>query len=233
VSRPALSVVIPTLDEESTILECLASIGVRRDVEIVVSDGGSQDRTLDLAASRPGVRVVSGPPGRGGQLGRGAAATSGALLLFLHADCQLPAGWFEAIHAALAEPAVALACFRLHTAPTDSSRVGWAARVWLRMLDLRSFVGALPYGDQGFAVRRATYHAIGGFRDLPLMEDVEFARAARRIGRLEVLPLEIRTTARRVERHPVRTRAMTATFPWLYRLGVSPERLASWYRNVR
>ena len=232
-SQPSLSVVIPTLDEEGVIVACLDSIGTRRDVETVISDGGSRDRTLDLASARPGVRVVSGSSGRGAQLRRGAAASSGSILLFLHADCRLPTGWFAAIHAALADPAVALACFRLHTEPTDPGRVGRAGRAWLRLIDLRSFVGALPYGDQGFAVRRATHDAIGGFPDIPLMEDVEFARAARAMGRLEVLPLEIRTTARRVERHPVRTRVMTATFPWLYRLGVSSARLASWYRNVR
>ncbi len=232
-SNPSVSVVIPTLDEESTIVDCLDAIGARAHVERVVSDGGSRDRTLELVSALPGVTVVSGPPGRGGQLRRGAAATSGDVLLFLHADCRLPRGWWEAVCGALADPAVSLTCFRLHTAPTDASPVGCAGRAWLRLLDLRSFVGALPYGDQGFAVRRTTYDAIGGFRDIPLLEDVEFARAARALGRLEVLPLEIRTSARRVARQPVRTRLMTATFPWLYRMGVSPGRLASWYGNVR
>jgi len=233
VPDPLISVVIPTLDEESSLGACLDSIGSCADVEIVVSDGGSRDRTLEIAASRPHVRVVTGAPGRGGQLGRGAAAAVGDVLLFLHADCRLPADWRQAVHDALADPGVALACFRLHTGPTDRAATGRVRRLWLRLLDLRSYVGALPYGDQGMAVRRSTYDEIGGFRPIPLMEDVQFARDARAAGRVEVLPLEVRTTARRVERHPVRNRLMTATFPWLFRAGVSPERLASWYRHVR
>jgi rSAM/selenodomain-associated transferase 2 len=233
VPDPLISVVIPTLDEEASLGPCLDSIGSPADVEIVVSDGGSQDRTLEIAASRPHVRVVSGPPGRGGQLRRGAAAAGGEVLLFLHADCRLPAGWHQAVQNALAAPGVALASFRLHTEPTDPAAAGRVRRLWLRLLDLRSYGGALPYGDQGMAVRRSTYDQIGGFRPIPLMEDVEFVRDARAVGRVEVLPLEVRTTARRVERHPLRNRLMTATFPWLYRVGVSPERLASWYRHVR
>ena len=157
-----MSVVIPTLDEEATVGRCLDSIGRRDDVEVVVSDGGSVDRTLEVVAARAGVRVVSGPPGRGGQLRRGAAAASGDLLLFLHADCRLPQGWCEAVRGALADPGVALACFRLHTEPTDPATSGPVRTAWLRLLDLRSFVGGLPYGDQGHAVRRATYDALGG-----------------------------------------------------------------------
>jgi hypothetical protein len=92
---------------------------------------------------------------------------------------------------------------------------------------------ALPYGDQGFAVRRETFDLVGGFPEIPLMEDLEFARRCRRVGAIRRLPLSMRTTGRRFERHPVRARVMTASFPLLYRCGVSPHTLARWYGAVR
>ncbi len=234
IERPAVSVVIPTLNEADTIGECLASVGEDSDVEVVVTDGGSTDQTLEtLARTRPGLRIVRGAAGRGQQLNRGATAAGAPVLVFLHADCTLPVGWRPAIEHALSDPDTALACFRLRTEPANGDgNLGWQ-RLWLRLLDLRSRTPRLPYGDQGFALRRETYERIGGFPDIPLMEDVVLARACRSLGRIRRLPLEMRTTARRFERHPVRTRLMTATFPWLFRLGVPPARLAHWYRHVR
>lgn len=229
---PRLTVVIPTLNEGTTIDRCLAAVGDEEGVTVVVSDGGSTDDTVARAGARAGVRVVEGAPGRGPQLRRGAAVTVSPLLLFLHADCRLPAGWQPAVEAALAEPGVGLACFRLHTEPC-SPTAGSGRRHWLRLLDLRSRLPLLPYGDQGYAVRRDVYDAVGGFPEIPLMEDLAFARACRRRGTILRLPLEIRTTARRFEDRPVRTRLMTAAFPTLFRLGVPPETLARWYGTTR
>ena len=225
------AVVVPALDEAERIETCLRSIGGEA-AEVVVVDGGSGDGTVERAKVVPGVRVLSSPRGRGVQLDRGARATSAPRLLFLHADCRLPAGWSEAAGAALADPGVALACFRLHTEPSDPE-AGPLARAWLRLLDLRSFGFGLPYGDQAFAVRREVFDAVGGFPPIPLMEDVAFARACRRLGRIARLPLEVRTTGRRFERRPLRARLCTATFPLLFQLGVSPWTLARWYREVR
>jgi rSAM/selenodomain-associated transferase 2 len=226
-----LSVVIPTLNEEVALPGCLESIGVHSGVEIVVSDGGSTDRTVAVARTVPQLVVVEGSPGRGQQLRRGAAAASGSILVFLHADCRLPAGWLEAVHAALADPAVALACFRLATEPVNP--VGSVRRAWLRLLDLRSRGPFLPYGDQAFALRREVYARSGGFDPIPLMEDVALARRCRRLGRIGRVPLSVRASARRFELQPVRTRLMTLCFPWLYRLGVPPRRLAQWYGELR
>jgi hypothetical protein len=106
-------------------------------------------------------------------------------------------------------------------------------RLFLRVFDLRSRGLGLPYGDQGLGVRRETFEAVGGFPEIPLMEDVAFARECRRRGRIHRLRLEITTTARRFERRPLRTGLMFFTFPTLYRLGVEPETLARWYGNVR
>ena len=228
----AIAVVVPTLDEEETVGRCLASIGSGNAAEIVVSDGGSTDRTLAEVSRRTGVRIVQGAAGRGQQLNRGARATSAPILLFLHADCRLPRGWDDATRLALADPRVALSCFRLHTEPAAGD-VGWASRAWVRLLDLRSYGFGLPYGDQAFALRRHTFEQLGGFPDIPLMEDLEMARRCRRHGRLRRLPLEVRTIARRFAARPVRARLMTMAFPSLFRLGVSPRLLWRWYGRGR
>ncbi len=225
------AVVVPALDEAERIAACLRSVGPEA-AEVVVVDGGSRDGTREVLAGFDRVTVLESPRGRGVQLDRGARATSAPYLLFLHADCRLPEGWAASAGRALDDPDVALACFRLHTEPSDPG-AGRLARLWAKLLDLRSFGPALPYGDQGFAVRREVYEAVGGFPHIPLMEDLAFARACRRVGRIRRLPLSVRTTSRRFDGMPVRARLCTATFPLLFRLGVSPWTLARWYREVR
>ncbi len=228
-----IAVIIPTLDEEAVIERCLAALEGAAGVEVIVVDGGSTDRTLAILR-RAKIRTLSGPRGRGPQLNAGAAAATADRLLFLHADCRLPAGWREQVGSALQHPETALACFRLHTEPSSSSsRTASIRRTWLRALDLRSRLPLLPYGDQGFAVRRDVFEQVGGFEEIPLMEDVAFAAACRRYGAIVRIPLAVRTTARRFERSPIRARAMTLVFPTLFRLGVSPDRLAGWYGTVR
>lgn len=231
-TAPTISVVIPTLNEEATIGACLGSIGHGAEVEVVVSDGGSTDRTLEIVSDGGRARLVQGRRGRGPQLRRGVAVTSAERLLLLHADCRLPAGWLAAVVQTLDDPATALACFRLATEPVDRS-AGALRRAWLRLLDLRSLGLGLPYGDQGFALRRGIYERIGGVPDIPLMEDLAMARSCRRIGRIRRIPLVLRTSARRFVRHPVRSRLMTATFPLLFRAGVPPRVLSRWYGDVR
>jgi len=227
-----LAVVISTLDEEHAIGGCLDSVGTHEGVEMIVADGGSSDRTRELARSM-GARVVTGARGRGPQLNLGATSTNSDRLLFLHADCRLPEGWLPAISRALDDKEVSLACFRLRTMASVTLEPSALHRLWLRVFDLRSHGLGLPYGDQGFAVRRTVFDSAGRFPEIPLMEDVAFARTCRRLGRVQRLPLEIQTTARRVERRPFNTTLMLATFPTLFRLGVAPETLARWYGNTR
>ena len=227
-----LAIVIPTLNEERTIGACLEAVGKPDGVEVVVADGGSIDRTRELA-SAAGARVVEGASGRGPQLNLGARSAAAGRLLFLHADCRLPNGWLPALQTALDDTATALACFRLHTEPSGGRRRSPLYRRWLRVFDLRSFGLGLPYGDQGFALRREVFDRVGGFQEIPLMEDVALARSCRRLGKIRRLSLEVHTTARRAEGHPLRTGLALATFPTLYRLGVSPSTLIRWYGEVR
>ena len=149
-----LAVVIPTLNEEISIGECIVSVGVDDGVDLIVSDGGSSDRTRDIAGEG-GAHVVTGAFGRGPQLNLGAASTSAARLLFLHADCRLPEGWMPALSRVLDDQNVALACFRLRTLSSARSKPSMLHRLWLSVFDLRSRGFGQPYGDQGFAVRRA------------------------------------------------------------------------------
>lgn len=223
--------VIPTLDEERTLGGCLESVGFHERVERIVVDGGSRDRTREVALAA-GARWIDGPRGRGPQLNLGADSTTAGRLLFLHADCHLPEGWLEAVRRALDDRRVTLAFFRLRTGSSKASSSPFR-RGFLRVFDLRSSGLGLPYGDQGFAVRREVFDRVGRFPDIPLMEDLAFAGECRRCGRVRRLPLEIRTTARRFEGRPIATALMLGFFPALFRLGVSPRTLARWYGDVR
>ena len=181
---PALSIVIPTLDAAGLLGATLADIapGVARleergmAAEVVVADGGSRDGTAD-EARRHGARVVETEAGRGRQLAAGAKAAGGAWLLFLHADTRPAPGWDEEVSAFIAEPSNQgrAACFRF--ALDDRAT---AARLLERLVALRCWLFALPYGDQGLLIHRSLYETLGGFRPLPMMEDVDLVR---RIGR--------------------------------------------------
>jgi rSAM/selenodomain-associated transferase 2 len=168
-----ISVIIPTLDAAATLPDCLSALlegvvqGLIRD--LVISDGGSRDATLELAQAA-GAVVVTGPASRGGQLRRGCAAARGDWLLVLHADTVLDAGWSRAVAAHLA--GAGPACFRLRfdaRGAMPALVAGWA--------NLRTRLFGLPYGDQGLLVSRAGYDAAGGYPDQPLMEDVALVRA--------------------------------------------------------
>jgi rSAM/selenodomain-associated transferase 2 len=226
-----LSVVVPVLDEARRIGEHLAALrGVAGIDEVVVVDGGSRDDTLAIARRVPGVRVITAPRGRGVQLNAGARAARGDVLLFLHADAVLPPDAALLVGRALDDPGVVAGAFRLHTVAESGAR--WLGPL-LRLADLRSRVTRLPYGDQAVFVRRAVFERVGGFPDQPLMEDVELARRLRRVGRISTVPGVVRVSGRRFLKHPVRAVLAMRAFPLLYRLGVSPARLARLYGDPR
>ena len=182
-----ISVVIPTLNAAAHLTRALAPLvpaaaeGLVR--ELIVSDGGSTDASLDIADAA-GARIVEGPPGRGRQLIAGAAMARAEWLLFLHADTALEEGWSrEAAHFMQASTDRA-AAFRF--AFDDDTGAARRAAWWV---GLRCHVLALPYGDQGLLISRKLYDSIGGYRDMPLMEDVDIVR---RIGRARLSVLRTR-----------------------------------------
>jgi rSAM/selenodomain-associated transferase 2 len=189
-----LSIVIPTLNAADALPLCLGALGEGLEAgmirELVFSDGGSQDQTLEIADAA-GAVVVKGPPSRGGQVRRGGAVAQGEWLLILHADSVLPSGW-PAIVAAHMEAGNA-AAFRLRF-----DAAGFAPRFVAGWANLRSRLFHLPYGDQGLLVSRRAYEAVGGYPDIPLMEDVTIARRLRR--QLRILPVAITTSAEKYNR---------------------------------
>ena len=223
-----LSLIVPTLNAEATLGRTLQNLraGVG-DIatELVVVDGGSRDLTLAVA-ERHGARIVGAQPGRGGQLRAGAAAARGDVLLFLHADTALGQGWAEAVRGFLADPAsrerAAYFRFALDDADPRARRIERGVAWRCRRL-------GLPYGDQGLLIRRAFYDALGGFADLPLMEDVELIR---RIGkrRLTALDVPAVTSAARYRRDGWLARPLRNTLCLAgYFLGVPPKILRRLY----
>ena len=220
-----VAVVIPTLNEADNIAATLMPALAEAD-EVVVVDGGSVDATRELAAAA-GVPVLTVTGGRAAQQNAGAAGTSAEALLFLHADTRLPVGWAAAVRGALAEPGVALGAFRL-------AIDGATASEWLMAAgaNARSRSWGVPYGDQALFLRRATFDALGGFAVLPIMEDWEFARRARRLGHIYLLDLIVMTSPRRWRRlGPWRTWGRNQLMLIGWRLGLSPARLAAYYRG--
>ncbi len=225
-----LSVVIPALNEAARVAARLAEVRDRPGVhEVIVVDGGSIDRTVQLATAVPGVRVLRSMRGRARQMNFGAHFATGEVLLFLHVDCRLPAGAIERVHGALSDPAVVAGAFRTRTV-TEHGRPAWI-RPLLPLADLRSSYTWHPYGDQALFVRTAVFRELGGYRDQPLFEDLELSQRLWRHGRVRVLPQRVQVSARRYVAHPWRTAAMMNTLPVLYRLGVPTPWLARWYRG--
>jgi len=224
-----LSIVLPVLDEAGHLEAVLAELA--RDcpgADIVVVDGGSRDGSLDIAARLPGVRVVSSLRGRARQMNRGATASTGDVLLFLHADALLPAGAADAIEQALRDPRVAYGRFDV---TFDNPRAVF--RMIAGLMNFRSRLTGICTGDQGIFVRRAAFERLGGYPEIPLMEDVELTRRLKRLGRLASLALPVTTSARRWERNGVaRTIALMWTLRLLYFCGVGPDRLHRWYYGM-
>jgi rSAM/selenodomain-associated transferase 2 len=222
-----VSVVIPTLEAAGDLPATLAALlGAEPIHEIIVCDGGSHDDSVAVAQAA-GARVVIAPRGRGTQLAAGAAAASGEWLLFLHADCRPTAGWQQAIAALIAAPDAAGRA-GYFTFALDDGRP--AARRVERLVAWRCRIFALPYGDQGLLIARALYDAVGGFKGLPLMEDVDLVL---RLGRRRLVPLGVtlQASARRYRqggyiRRPLRNLLCLL----LYFAGVPAGQIAWLYR---
>ncbi|MEL6598113.1 MAG: TIGR04283 family arsenosugar biosynthesis glycosyltransferase [Pseudomonadota bacterium] len=223
-----LSVIIPTLNAAGVLGTTLAALGEAATTgllrEVIFTDGGSTDGT-DRVAEDVGAVWITGPASRGGQLRRGAETARGDWLLFLHADTVLAEGWDRAVFDHLSGPPDRAAAFRLRF---DAE--GFAPALVARWANLRSRALALPYGDQGLLISRLLYDRVGGYADMPLMEDVEIAGRLR--GRIDLLPLYAVTRADRYRRDGwLRRGWRNLSTLALYKLGKSPEALAARYRR--
>lgn len=223
-----ISIVIPVLNEAPTISQVISIAQTATNVEIIVADGGSSDGTPEIAKSL-GVQVVFTTPGRATQMNEGAAAATGDILLFLHADTHLPEGFDTCVRQALAKGGTVGGAFELKIdAPLPS------LRLVEKGVNCRSHFLQMPYGDQAIFLKTATFNQIGGFPDLPVMEDFEFVRRLKKQGRIEIVPQPVLTSARRWQQLGVlKTTAINQIVIIAYFLGVSPDRLAFWYKRQK
>jgi rSAM/selenodomain-associated transferase 2 len=221
-----ISVIIPTLNEEAYMRTCLEAAGQEDAVcEIIVADGGSTDRTVQIAESFQKVKVLSTDKGRGVQMNAGAASAAGETLLFLHADTILQKGWSRAIEQLLKDNTIAGGAF---TFAIDSPLKKYrTVEQWVRF---RCRLFKLPYGDQAIFVRTVIFKKLQGYKNIPLMEDVELIGRLKGLGRIVVLEARAFTSERRwLSKGLLYTAAINQSVMLLYKLGISPHILAKIY----
>ena len=226
-SELSIGIVVPVYNEAAILASALEKLRTLvRNEAVVVVDGGSSDDSVRIARRFFPMEICS-TANRGVQLNRGAQLLRSDVLLFLHADSQLPAGFQTAIQHALSDPRVAGGCFRLQF---DVARPMLRFYSWCTRFPGRFF----HFGDQGFFVRRSMFEEMGGYERLPFLEDVSFLRRLRCRGRFKVLPLPVVTSARRfLRRGVVRQQLWNILLVILFELGVPAERLARLYPHVR
>ena len=221
-----ISTIIPVLNEREIVSAAIERAWAAGADEVIVSDGGSTDGTLEVASAAD-CRVVRADPGRGSQMNAGAEIALGDVLLFIHADNWLPDRSCDQIRDSMEEADIRWGGFQ-----QQIEDPGVLFR-WIEMGNsARSRYQSLVYGDQGLFVARDLFQSLGGFAPLPLMEDFELSQRLSKQGRPALLPGPIHVSARRwrakgLARQTLRNWAISAS----YRLGVSPHQLARWYNG--
>ncbi|CAH1265149.1 DPM1 [Branchiostoma lanceolatum] len=246
---PKWSIIIPVLNEaeniKAVIDNALQEFPHQHQIEVVVSDGGSTDGTRDIvrdiAKSYPQgtVKLVSSPNGRGVQLNTGTQHASGDYLLFLHADTRLPSSWQQDAYRTLCRPGVAVGAFPFGLDVVEDSNHSksdsWWFRAQMRLLqwgtNLRASFFELPYGDQALFMTKRQFHAVGGFPEFPLLEDVELVRRLKQHGHVGIAEGKgVVTSARRWRKHGyLKVTSMNTFILLAYEMGVQPDTLAEWY----
>jgi rSAM/selenodomain-associated transferase 2 len=223
-----ISVIIPVLNEEKSIATTLLALQRLKPDELILVDGESSDRTREVC-QRFGVELYPSPRGRARQMNFGAQRGTGDVLLFLHADTRLPPSAFDDVRSALEDQRVVGGRFDLQL---DDARP--MLRLVGFMISLRSRISQVGTGDQAIFVRREIFAELGGYPDIPLMEDVAFARALKRRGAVACLRSRVVTSARRWEREGIwNTILKMWMLKSLYLAGMSPVRLKRYYGDTR
>lgn len=223
-----ISVIIPVLNEAKTIKNVLLNLQNYSELEVIVVDGGSEDETVAIAESF-GYKVLTSPRGRSIQMNAGAAIATGSILLFLHGDTILPANFPVMIITTIEKPGIVGGAFEL---AIDAKIRG--IRFVEKMVNWRSHFFSLPYGDQAIFIKSEIFNQIGGFTIQPIMEDFVFIQQLKKVGRISIIPTPVITSGRRWQQLGVlKTTLINQLMILGYYLGISPEKLAAFYRKNR
>ncbi|MGB3642471.1 MAG: TIGR04283 family arsenosugar biosynthesis glycosyltransferase [Rivularia sp. (in: cyanobacteria)] len=228
IATAKISIIIPTLNESENIKATLISTQISTNIEVIVVDGGSEDNTVDIAESF-GVKVIPGYKNRARQMNAGARNATGDILLFLHADTLLPANFDAMIRTALQQPSTVAGAFALRINAPD---------IGLRLVELgvkyRSKLFKMPYGDQAIFITKDKFNNIRGFPELAIMEDFELIRNLKDLGKITFIPVPVITSPRRwLKKGILQTTLINQIVIIAYFLGISPERIRSWYRGEK
>jgi rSAM/selenodomain-associated transferase 2 len=222
-----LSIIIPVLNEAASIAQLLKHLTRLKgqQFEIIVADGGSCDETRDIVSQFTTVKLINSPRGRAKQMNTGAAAASGETLLFMHADTQISANFIE-----LEKVLISLSHHQWGFFKVSLSGQHWMYRVIESMINVRSSMTCIATGDQCIFIVRDIFDSLKGYKDIPLMEDIELTSRLRRHSKPLVISQAVTTSSRRWECKGI---VATITLMWclrfLYFIGVSPKTLAKIY----
>lgn len=224
--KPDLTVIIPTLNAEESIVDAIKSATSVPNIEIIVTDGGSTDRTIELAKSMD-VKIVHAPQGRGVQMNVGAAKASSDRLLFLHADTLLPQDYLEEINTILTNPRAVAGAFSFST---DYSSL--SMRIIQFWVNIRAHVLRLPYGDQTLFIKKAAFQSVNGFPELPILEDLIIIKKLQKAGKILISNSLIKTSSNRWKNlGPWRNTLKNQRILMGWKRGIPIEDLAKWYQN--
>ncbi len=225
--KDKISVIIPALNEALLIEKTIKSTA-GDNIEVIVVDGGSSDDTKKIA-SKAGATVITSAKGRASQMNEGAQKASGDILLFLHADTILPAKYDDLIRVVAKSNQLAAGAFHLSITPSTQS-----TRITERMVKFRSTFMKMPYGDQAIFMRKETFEKVGGYQDIPIMEDFDIIRKLKRTGHIKILSEAVKTSNRRWEKLGlIQTTFVNQLMIAGYYLGISTEKLADFYRRQK
>jgi rSAM/selenodomain-associated transferase 2 len=229
--KVTFSIIVPALHESdkiNSLVEHLEGLERSRDAEMIVVDGNPNGDTIQAIGSDRVKKMVA-PKGRARQMNAGASMAKGEILIFLHADTELPCNALKSINSAMAQGRYVGGALQLDF---NSEKIRF--RMLARLASLRCLLTRIPYGDQAIFIERDYFSALGGYKDIPIMEDVELMRRIKRKGdKICIVPEKVKTSPRRWEQEGfVYVNVRNAILFASYMLGVSPEKLASFYKDT-